>query len=134
MAAQNQLHQSEYLTSQTVSRRNSAALNSWAAGEAIQPIPPTPDDAWIRKRIVVEAIPGGLEAYTNGTKAYFLQDPATQTNLDAYLSDANEDAAEVALDGQMQAVIAAFIPRFAQSTVSQQQIDNWKSLNGITTT
>ena len=132
MAAQNQLHQSEYLTSQTVSRRNSAALNSWAAGEAIQPVPPAPDDAWIRKRIVVESIPVGLENATVQTKAYFLQDPATQTNIDAYLSDQNPDGAEVALDGQMQAVIAAFVPRYALATVNQTQIDNWKAQNGIT--
>ena len=132
MAALNQLHQSEYLTSQTVSRRNSAALNAWAAGEAIQPIPTTPDDAWIRKRVVVESIPIQLENVTVQTKAYFLQDPATQTNIDAYLSDENNDAEEVALDGQMQAVIAAFIPRYALATVNQAQIDNWKAANGIT--
>ena len=131
MAAQNQLHQSEYLTSETVSKRNGAALNSFAGTKILDPIPATPDDQWIRERVVVEGIPVGLEPYTLQTKAYFLQDPATQTNIDAYLSDQNEDAAEVALDGQMQAVIAGFLPRFARSTVSPAQIDAWKAANGI---
>jgi predicted ester cyclase len=132
MAAQNQLHQSEYLTSDTVSKRNAAALNSFAAAKVLDPIPAIPDDQWIRERVVAEGIPLALESYTLQTKAYFLQDPATQTNINAYLSDANEDAAEVALDGQMQGVIGGFLPRFARSAVNDAQIEAWKKQNGIT--
>jgi hypothetical protein len=66
--------------------------------------------------------------------SYFLQDPATQTNIRDYLNMWNDEAKETALAGQIEGVISGFVPRFADTDVSDAQVAQWYTDNGFATT
>jgi hypothetical protein len=128
--AQNDVFLSQYFTSQTVRQRNSVGLINWAGYNATVPIPAEPTDEWIKVRIVAESIPISLESYIQQTLGYFMQDPSTKTNINALLSASNTDAQETSLSQQVEGVIGAFIQRFANTYVSQQQVTTWREQNG----
>jgi len=123
--------QSKYLTRPVVKQRNSITLIAWAAYTAAAAIPATPDDAWIRERIVAENIPMQPDYITQQTIAYFLQDPATSENIRGFISEDNTDTEEVTLAQANDGIVGAFMPRFAQTTVSDQQVNDWKARNGL---
>jgi len=125
---------SQYLMESVVKRRNSVGLIEWAGSVTAQSIPTTkPDTAWVQQRLVAERIPQQPDGYTQRTLAYFLQDPTTQTNIREYLNSFNDDATEVALGAQINSVITAFMPRFAASDVTDQQVQQWYDSNGFGT-
>jgi hypothetical protein len=122
----------EYPKQQVVRDRNYVALNNWAGYTASVPIPGTqPDASWVKVRIVAERIPMQPESYVQRTTSYFLQDPATQTNIRQYLSAFNDEAVETALAGQMEPIIGSFMPRFADIDVTDAQVDQWYADNGF---
>lgn len=128
MAVDNTL-QSKYLTRPVVRQRNSVTLINWSAYGSQIAIPDPADDAWVRARVVAEAIPLALDSYVTQTLSYFLQDSVTQTNILQFISEDNDSATEVALSGQNDSVAAAFMPRFAQTVVSDQQVSDWRTRN-----
>jgi hypothetical protein len=130
--AQDNILLSQYLTQPVVRQRNSVGLNAWAASMSAEAIPDPAEDPWVQQRIVAEQIPQALDMYTMRTLAYFLQDPATVTNVRQYLNPYNDDATEVALSSQIDGVIAGFMPRFAATSVSKDQVNNWYTQNGFT--
>jgi hypothetical protein len=65
------------------------------------------------------------------TMSYFLQDPATQTNIRQYLNAWNDEATETALAGQIEGIIGSFMPRFADIDVSDAQAADWLAQNGF---
>jgi hypothetical protein len=123
---------SRYLTRPIVRQRNSITLASWSAYETATAIPDTPDDAWVRVRVLAENIPLSLEFYTTQTLTYFVQDPTTVTNILQFISEDNDDPTEVSLAAQNDSIISAFAQRYADTTINQQQVDAWRTRNGIT--
>jgi hypothetical protein len=82
-------------------------------------------------RIVAERIPAQPQNYMDRTMSYFLQDPATQTNIRQYLHPFNDEATETALAGQIEGIIGSFMPRFADIDVSDAQAAEWLTQNGF---
>lgn len=128
MALDNTL-QSKYLTRPIVAQRNSVTLVTWSAYGSQLPIPDPAEDAWVRARVLAEAIPLALQSYTEQTRSYFLQDTITQTNILQFISEDNDSATEVALSGQNDSIAAAFMPRFANTVISDQQVADWRKRN-----
>lgn len=128
MATDNVL-QSKYLTRPIVKQRNSVTLVAWADYQATLPIPSPADDAWVRLRIVAEAIPLALDFYTTQTLAYFLQDAATTASILQFISEDNDTATEQTLATTNQTIAGTFMPRYAMTTVTAQQISDWRDKN-----
>ena len=120
---------SKYLTRPVVRQRNSVTLAKWSAGFVAQEIPSPADDAWVRQRIVAETIPLQLDITTTQTLGFFLQDPATNTNIGEFISEDNTSDAENSLAAQNDLIVSGFMPRYALSTVSDQQIQTWRERN-----
>jgi hypothetical protein len=131
MAAIDNTLQSNYLTEPVVRRRNSVTLTTVSASKAVATIPTIPDDAWIRARVLAEAVPLALDSYTIQTLPYFLQDPSTQTNVRQLLNAWNDDATEVSLSASNETIATAFWQRWADTTVNAQQVADWKARNGF---
>lgn len=128
--AQNDVYLAQYFTSPTVKDRNKVGLVNWAGYIAGIPIPGSPSDDWIRLRIIAEQIPIGPDNSAMQTLGYFVQDPATKTNINSLLSPSNTEAQEVALSAQVEGVINGFMPRFAKAYVTQAQVETWRQQNG----
>jgi hypothetical protein len=122
---------SRYLTRPIVRQRNSITLASWSAYETATAIPTTPDDAWVRVRVLAENIPLSLEFYTTQTLTYFAQDPTTVTNILQFISEDNDDPTEVALASQNDTIISTFAQRYADTTINPQQVETWRARNGL---
>jgi hypothetical protein len=120
---------SKYLTRAIVRQRNSVTLNAWSRTNSISDIPDAPDDAWIRSRVLAESIPLALEFYITQTLAFFAQDDVTQTNIRQFLAEDNDDATETSLAAQNDSIMAAFAQRYADSTISAQQVADWRARN-----
>jgi len=119
----------EYSRSPTAKDRNYVGLLLWAAARVAEAIPAAPTDEWIRLRLVAERIPLAPELYAIRTMAYFIQDPATQAEVRAFLQTDNSDAIEGVLNTLVQEIIAAFMPRFALTEIAQPQVKQWISDN-----
>ena len=132
MAASDYTLLAEYPKQSVVKDRNYLGLINWASYTATLPIPgEKPAEAWVKARIVAERIPAQPQNYVDRTMSYFLQDPATQTNIREYLNAFNTEGAEVALAGQIEGVIGAFMPRFADIDVTDTQAQEWYTANGF---
>jgi len=116
----------EYSRLQIVRDRNYVGLLLWAAARAALPIPEArPTDEWIRLRLVAERIPLTPELYATRTLAFFVQDPATQAEVRAFLKPDNDDATEGALNDLVIETIDAFMPRFARTEIAPPQVAQW---------
>lgn len=132
MAAADYTLLAEYAKRPVVKERNYVGLNNWAYTNSIQPIPTEkPEDAWVKARIVSERIPQQPDSYVQRTLSYFLQDTATQTNIRKYLNDVNTEAEETSLAAQIDTVILAFMPRFADMDVTNKQVEDWLTEHGF---
>jgi len=131
MAASDYTLLSEYPKQPVVRDRNYVALNNWSAYVAALAIPAAPDEAWVKQRIVAERYPAQPLSYVDRTMSYFLQDPATQTNIREYLNSFNTEATETALAGQLEGIITGFMPRFADIDVSDEQAAAWLTGHGL---
>jgi hypothetical protein len=124
----------QYPKQAVVRDRNLGGLVEWAGYTSALPIPTEkPPEDFVRQRIVAEQIPLQATIFVDRTMSFFMQDPATQTNLRELMSAFNDEAAEVALSAQIQSVIGAFMPRFAamESNVSDAQVEQWYAANGF---
>jgi hypothetical protein len=131
MAASDYTLLSEYPKQPVVRDRNYVALNNWAAYTTALAVPAAPDEAWVKSRIVAERYPAQPQTYVDRTMSYFLQDPATQTNIREFLNAFNTEATETALASQLETIIGGFMPRFADIDVTDQQSLDWKTAHGI---
>ena len=129
MAALDNTLQSKYLQRPVVRQRNSITLTTWSGYISAIAIPAAPDDAWIRTRIVAENMPLTLDMSVLQTLVYFLQDTVTQTNILQFISEDNTSDIEVALSGQNETIATTFMPRYAQTVVSDQQVAQWRERN-----
>lgn len=120
---------SKYVTRPVVRQRNSVTLINWSAYGSQTAIPSPAEDDWVRARVLAEAIPLTLDFYVTQTLAYFLQDTITQTNIKQFISEDNDDATEVSLASQNDSIAAAFMPRFAKTVVTDQQVADWRKRN-----
>lgn len=120
---------SKYLQRGIVRQRNSVTLAQWADYTVNLAIPSPASDDWVRQRIVAEAIPLALDSYTTQTITYFLQDPATVSNILQFISDDNDTTTEENLSNTNQTICGTFMSRFAQSTVTPQMVTDWRTLN-----
>ena len=84
----------------------------------------------MKTRIVAERIPQQIDSYVMRTMGYFMQDPASVTNIWQFLNY-NDDATEVALSGQIESIIAAFMPRFSDIDVTDDQKNKWLTDHGF---
>lgn len=123
---------SRYLTRPVVKQRNSVSLAKWSASEVAAPIPSPADDAWVRQRIVAETIPLNLDFTTTQTLGYFLQDPATSTNIAEFISEDNDSDTENSLAAQNDAIVTGFIGRYANTVINDQQVADWRARNNAT--
>src|SRR5262252_9662103 len=76
----------EYSRSPVVRDRNFGGVTAWAAGQIAQPIPPNPDDRWIRIRIMAERVPQQPDAYVVRLANYMLQTSDVLDNLCDHLA------------------------------------------------
>jgi hypothetical protein len=127
--SQDNILHSNYLTRPVVRKRNSVTLTTWSGYVSALAIPATPDDAWVRQRVLAEQIPLQLEYQITQTLVYFLQDTDTQTNILQFISEDNDTPTEVALASQNDSVIAAFAPRYANTVITDDQVDKWRDQN-----
>jgi len=123
---------SKYLQRSVVRQRNSVTLAQWAGYIATEAIPSPADDSWVRERIVAESIPIQLDTYTLQTLTYFLQDPSTVSNILQFISEDNDTATEQTLSTDNQSICDTFMPRFAQATVTDDQVTAWRTQNNAT--
>jgi hypothetical protein len=122
----------QYPKQQHVRDRNFSGLVAWSASIKAQPIPADkPDLGWVRERVVAERIPMQVANYVERTIAFFMQDPATVTNIRKFLNPWNASATEEALSLQINAVIAPFMPGFAALDVSAAEVEAWYAQNGF---
>ena len=122
---------SNYLLRGVVRQRNSVSLAEWAASIAAEVIPATPDLAFVRQRIVGESVPLQLDSFVTQTMAFFMQDPGTISNILQFISSDNDTTTEGTLATSNAAIVSAFMPRFALSTVTETQVSNWCTQNGV---
>jgi hypothetical protein len=127
--SQDNILQSQYLTRPVVRQRNSVTLVSWSGYVSALAIPSPADDAWVRQRVLAEQIPLQLEYQITNTLVYFLQDTTTQTNILQFISQDNDNATEVALASQNDSIIAAFAPRYANTVITEDQVEKWRDQN-----
>ena len=111
--------------------RNYSGLIAWSGSMKAQQVPEEPEIDWVRQRIVADLIPAQPMIYVERTLGFFLQDPATVTNIREYLSAWNDEAAETSLSAQIAAVISAFMPRFAAAEIGAGQVAQWFQENGL---
>lgn len=128
--AQNDVYLAQYFTSQVVKDRNKVGLVNWAGYISTIPIPTDPSDDWIRLRVAAEQVPIQADNVTNQTLAFFVQDPATKTNINTLLSGYNTEAQETSISAAVEGVINAFMPRFALTYITKEQVDAWRKQNG----
>lgn len=122
----------EYRKQQVVRDRNSSALLRWAAYVSASAIPATkPDTTWVRNRIIADRMPEQIDGYTQRTIAYFLQDPAVTSNIHQWLNSFNDATLEDTLSNSNDGIIGAFMPRFALTDVSDQQVADWYAAHGF---
>lgn len=119
----------KYLNRPVVRQRNQVTLVQWADYIATSAIPSPADDAWVRQRIVAETIPMMLDSVTTQTLTYFLQDGATVSNILQFISEDNDTPTEQSLSTSNQNICGAFMPRYAQATISDTQVQNWRTQN-----
>ena len=129
MSQDNTLY-SKYLTRPVVRQRNSVTLTKWSAYQAAIVIPATPDDAWVRLRIVGENVPLQLDFITTQTLTYFLQDPGLQASLRQFISEDNTTDEETTLSDTNDAIASGFMQRYADTTISPQQVTAWRDKYG----
>ncbi len=121
----------QYPKQPVVRDRNFAGLVAWAASRTAAAVPADPPLEWVRERLVAERIPLQPANYVERTIAFFMQDPATVTNIREYLSPWNDEAAETSLSAQIGGVIAAFMPRFAMQDSTAAQLALWYRDHGL---
>lgn len=120
---------SRYLGRAVVRQRNSVTLAQWSASTVALPTPTPASDDFVRQQVVAQSIPSNLDTFTTQTIGYFLQDPATVADILQFISEDNDDTVEDNLSTVNAAICATFMPRFAQSTVTPQQITDWRTEN-----
>jgi len=86
-----------------------------------------------RERLVAERIPVQTANYVDRTMSYFMQDDVAQTNIRQFLNPWNDEATEVSLSAQNELIIDRFMPRFAKTDVSDEQVQAWYDANGFAT-
>jgi hypothetical protein len=122
----------QYPKQQVVRDRNSSALLRWAAYISAGAIPATkPDEAWVRDRLVADRMPQSIDGYVQRTISYFVQDPAVTASVYEWLNAFNSPDIEDQLTVKNDAIIGAFMPRFALTDVSEQQVQDWYTTNGF---
>jgi hypothetical protein len=127
--ATNNITVSKYLQRGVVRQRNSVTLSQWASYTVSLEIPTPADDDWVRRRIVAEQIPSQLDAMVMQTLGYFLQDAATADNILQFISEDNDTPTEESLSGTNQTICGTFMSRFADSTVTDAQVADWRVRN-----
>lgn len=122
----------QYPKQQVVRDRNGAALLRWAAYISAQAIPTNkPDEEWVRNRIMADRMPEQIDSYVQRTLSYFLQDPGTIENINAFLNSFNTADIEDQLSNANDAIINGFSARFGMSDVSDDQVQQWYADNGF---
>lgn len=112
--------------------RQYSGLLRWAAYRTALPIPSTkPDEDFVTQRIVAERIPANPDMYVTQTMAYVISTPDIQINVRQHLSAFNDDTVEASMDAQVDSALAATMPAYCRTQVSQQQIDEWYKDNGF---
>ena len=122
---------SRYLQRAVVRQRNSVTLAEWAASVTAEVIPTTPNLAFVRLRVVAESVPSQIDLYTAQTMTYFMQDPGTISNILQFISEDNDTTIEGTLATSNSAIVSAFMPRFAQSNISDAQVSAWCVQNNV---
>jgi hypothetical protein len=121
----------KYLQRGVVRQRNSVTLTEWAASIAAQAIPSPLTTAWVRQRVVAETIPLQLDSFTTQTMAFFMQDPGTISNILQFISEDNDSDTEGTLTTSNGSICSTFMPRFALTTVTDQQVADWCKQNDV---
>lgn len=116
----------QYPKQQCVRDRNYAALLRWAAGTAAQALPPAPpDEVFVRNMIMASRIPDQIDSYVQRTLSWFVMDPATVAQIHDFLNAFNTEDLEDQLSNVNGSILAAFMPKFGLSDVSDEQVAQW---------
>jgi hypothetical protein len=121
----------KYLQRGVVRQRNSVTLAEWAAFIAAEAIPSPVTADWVRQRVVGESIPLQLDSFTTQTMAFFMQDPGTVSDILQFISEDNDTPTEETLSTTNASICSTFMPRFALSTVTNQEVTDWCTQNNV---
>ena len=121
----------QYPKQACVRDRNYSSLLRWAAYVSAQEIPSTkPPVSDVRLRIVADRMPGQIDSYVTRTLPYFMQDPGVLGRLNDCLNAFNTDEIEADLSTLNGTTIGYFMPRFALTDVTDDQVNAWYIENG----
>jgi hypothetical protein len=121
----------EYTKNPTVQKRNYGGLMQWTSTILGASIPTSPTDDWIRERLLAQRVGQSPDMYVTRVTPMML---SIQGIIDSvcdqmapYLLQAESSSVQSAIDAALQTVM----PMFAVTDISQAQIDQWKTDNGI---
>lgn len=117
---------SEYARSPVVRDRLYGGVMAWSAGQLVEPVPPNPDDEWIRRRIMAERIPQTPDHFAQRIAPYTLQTADIVDHLADHLASFLETERADQVETQINAAVQAAMPKLAQSEVPAAQVDLWR--------
>jgi|SRR5215467_1038708 len=120
----------EYARSHVVRDRNYGGLAAWAASQMQQPIPPNPDDQWIRLRLMAERIPQTPDVYVQKIAPYMLHTPDVTDNICDHLAPYLEDTRADAVHTQIGNALQVAIPMLAAHEILAPMIAQWRVEKG----
>ena len=121
----------EYSRTPCVRDRNYGGLAAWSASQLAQPIPPNPDDRWIKLRIMAERFPNSPDAYVQKIAPHMLTTSDVVDHICDHMAPYLEDERHEAVQTQISAAIQAVMPQIADWEIQAPQIEQWRKDHGF---
>jgi hypothetical protein len=121
----------EYARSPVVRDRLYGGIMAWSAGQLTQPVPPNPDNEWIRRRLMAERIPQTPDHFAAKIAAHTLQTSDVTDHLADHLAPFLESDRADAVETQINAAVQAAMPNLAMSEITLQQVEQWRVERGM---
>jgi hypothetical protein len=123
-----------YVQSQVVRDRNYAGLMAWCQTQLAQAVPANPTNAQIQLLLIAQRAPQTPDNYVQRIAPYMLQVSAIQANICKHVAPYLENADDQAVTQQIADALATVMPQIAAIDISQPQVDQWKTAQGIPAT
>lgn len=122
----------EYGNQQIVKDRTKSALLYWSGYVSGITIPTEkPEESWVRQRILADRIARTPDNYIQPVMGYYIQDANIQTNMRDLMDGFPTDTEETTYAGFMELATSAQMSRFAETEVTDQQVQDWYNENGF---
>lgn len=117
-------------------QRSYSRLLAWAAYTSALPLPPTdtaPDPAAVKQRITAERAPMQANIYSAQLGPFLMEESVLTAKVRQHLSEWNDEDTEATLVADIDTALAAVMPRFAESVVTDQEAADWCAKHGYPT-